>query len=313
MSVDSTIAKLDQHIEENSFVVDEIGDFLQRNIPPREHILAPWLPTQGLAMVYAARGVGKTFFALNVAYAAAGGGAFLKWTAPKPRGVLYIDGEMPAIAMQERLSTIVTTADYEPYAPFRILTPDIQRSKAPNLANVTDIVEIERHLDGIDLIVVDNISTLITGNGKENDEESWRPAQDWLLRQRAQGRSVLLVHHAGKGGQQRGTSKREDVLDTVIKLKHPAQYEPEEGAKFEVHFEKSRGFYGDEAKSVTAWLDQAGFWNHRDLTESTFDQVVNLHREDLTPGEIAAELEINKSTVSRHLKKARHAGLISKN
>ena len=90
-----------------TFNVDSLGEFLQRDIPPLEQVLAPWLPMQGLTMVYAARGVGKTFFALNVAYAVASGGSFLNWSAPKPRGVLYIDGEMPAVAMQERLANIV--------------------------------------------------------------------------------------------------------------------------------------------------------------------------------------------------------------
>ena len=38
----------------------------------------------------------------------ASGGAFLKWTTPKPRRVLYVDGEMPAIAMQERFAATIT-------------------------------------------------------------------------------------------------------------------------------------------------------------------------------------------------------------
>jgi len=297
-----------------TFNVDSLGEFLQREIPPREQVLAPWLPMQGLVMVYAARGVGKTFFALNVAYAVASGGSFLNWSAPKPRGVLYIDGEMPAVAMQERLANIVAHADKDISAPFHILTPDLQGlGGIPNLTRIEDIEAIEQLMgDEIDLIVIDNVSTLVRGGGRENDEESWRGAQDWLLSQRAQGRSVLLIHHAGKGGQQRGTSKREDVLDTVIKLKHPPLYEPEEGAKFEIHFEKSRGFYGDDARSISAVLDgETGIWTSQDLSESTFDRVVELEREGLSCTEIAGELEVNKSTVSRHLKKARAKGLVS--
>ena len=46
-------------------------------------------------MVYAKRGVGKTHFALGVAYAVAAGAKFLSWQAETPRKVLYIDGEMP--------------------------------------------------------------------------------------------------------------------------------------------------------------------------------------------------------------------------
>ena len=45
--------------------------------------------------------------------------------------------------------------------------------------------------------------------------------QRWLLSLRRRGKGALLIHHAGKGGQQRGTSRREDVLDTVIALRGP--------------------------------------------------------------------------------------------
>ena len=97
------------------------------------------------------------------------------------------------------------------------------------------------------LIVMDNISTLIR-SGKENEGESWLPVQEWALRLRSRGKTVLFIHHSGKGGQQRGTSRREDVLDTVIALKKPADYKQQDGAHFEVHFEKNRGLYGDDVK-----------------------------------------------------------------
>lgn len=84
-----------------------LNDFLRLELPPQEDILTPWLTTQGLAMIYAPRGVGKTHVALGIAYAVATGGEFLRWQAPKPRGVLYLDGEMPAKMMQERLKAIV--------------------------------------------------------------------------------------------------------------------------------------------------------------------------------------------------------------
>jgi AAA domain len=35
-------------------------DLLDRDFPPRRNLLDPWLPEAGLAMLYAARGIGKT-------------------------------------------------------------------------------------------------------------------------------------------------------------------------------------------------------------------------------------------------------------
>ena len=77
-----------------------LADFLRRDFPPREMLLAPWLPVKGLALLFAPRGIGKTHFALGVAFAIATGGRFLKWHAPQPRRVLLLDGEMPAAALQ---------------------------------------------------------------------------------------------------------------------------------------------------------------------------------------------------------------------
>ena len=90
----------------NGIVATDINAFLKMDIPPRTCLLDPWLPSSGLALVYAYRGVGKTFFALNVAYAVSTGQPFIGWQCPTPKRVLYIDGEMPAADMQSRLRSI---------------------------------------------------------------------------------------------------------------------------------------------------------------------------------------------------------------
>ena len=56
--------------------VIDVTAFLALVIPPREMLLAPVLPAQGLAMLYAQRGIGKTHVALGIAYAVASGGVF---------------------------------------------------------------------------------------------------------------------------------------------------------------------------------------------------------------------------------------------
>ena len=137
--------------------------------------------------------------------------------------------------------------------------------------------------------------------------------QEWALRQRAVGRSVLFVHHAGKGGQQRGTSRREDVLDTVITLKRPVDYLPDQGAVFEIHFEKARGIYGDDVAALEARLatstEGLSIWCTRSVEVGNYERVVQLLNEGLKQHEIAIELGINKSNVSRHVKRAKAEGL----
>lgn len=302
----------DEPKDQKRFIVEMLGDFLAKEIKPREFLLEPWLPVQGLTMIHAARGIGKTHVALGVCHAVASGGSFLGWKAPKPNGVLMIDGEMPAVVMQERLAQIVKHSEKEPTAPFKIITPDSQEMGMPSLSDAIDQVLLEQYLDDIKLIVVDNISTLVR-SGKENEEQSWAPVQAWALQQRSQGRSVLWVHHSGKNGLQRGTSKREDVLDSIIRLKRPIDYDASQGAVFEVHFEKARGFYGEEAEPFEATLtsdSESYAWEIRSLEKKTLDLVVELLKEGISQADIARELELNKSTVSRHAKKARELGLV---
>jgi len=296
-------------------VAVELDDFLLRDFPPRTNLLDPWLPTQGLAMVYAARGIGKTFFGLSVAHAIAGGGSFLKYHAPSPSGVLYIDGEMPASTMQERLKSITKSSDKKTEAAFKLLTPDLQPCGVPRLDTLEGQSAIDEIItDDIKLIVVNNISTLTSA--KENDADGWTPVQQWALRMRASGRSVLFIHHAGKGGNQRGTSRREDVLDTVISLRRPRNYESKNGAEFEIHFEKSRAIHGDDVKTLEAKLiiNEHGVmsWDYHTVDDSTFEKVITLLNEGMKQEDIANELAINKSNVSRHAARARDEGRVNK-
>jgi hypothetical protein len=156
------------------------------------------------------------------------------------------------------------------------------------------------------LIIVDNLSSLLR-TGVENDAESWLPLQTWALRHRSVGRSVLFIHHAGKGGAQRGTSRREDVLDTVIAIRRPSDYRPDEGARFEVHIEKGRSLFGKDAAPFEALLaaDAHGnpAWSTRDLEANQAKQISELAELGMKAGEIAQELGISRATVFRRLKK----------
>ena len=149
--------------------------------------------------------------------------------------------------------------------------------------------------------MLDNLSSL-TAVIRDNDAESWNPIQEWLLRLRRRGVSVLIVHHAGKGGEQRGTSRREDVLDTSISLRRPSDYVPTEGARFEVHFEKARGIHGERAKPFEARLeirDGAMLWTIREIEDVNLARVKALLDDELSIRDIADETGLSKSTVHR--------------
>lgn len=285
------------------------AELLAAELPARDLILSPWLACKGTAMIFGTRGIGKTWLTMGIAYAIASGGCFLGWRAGVPRKVLIIDGEMPAVVLQERLAETVRLFPTEPPAPdyLRFLALDMNETGL-DVSDIDHQERLEPLIGGAEVLILDNISTLSRG-GKENESESWLPVQEWALVQRRAGRSVIFIHHAGKGGQQRGTSRREDILDTVISLRRPQDHEPDQGARFEVHFEKNRGFYGDEAKPFEAALG-AGGWTTRDLADADMAKVVKLTEEGLTVRDIAEEIGMTKSRVARIQKKARDGGAV---
>ena len=219
--------------------------------------------------------------------------------------------QMPAASMQERLAALVSSAEKEPpdSSYLKLITPDLQETGIPDLTAPVGQAAIEAHLEGVQLVVLDNLSSLCRF-GRENEGESWEPVQTWALSLRRRGIAVVFVHHAGKGGQQRGTSRREDVLDTVIRLAHPSDYSPDQGAKFEVHYDKARGLFGEEAKPFEAELGPHG-WTFLDLEDTTTKRVADLHNEGCKQREIKDEMGIGLATVNRHIKRAREQGLIA--
>ena len=281
-----------------------LANFVALPLRQRQYVLAPILPERGLAMLYAPRGVGKTQVAFNIGWAVACGQPFLRWYASRPRPVLYIDGEMPQELLQERAKAMIAPSACQPPHPdfFRLLSMDRQElGTSLNLVLPEHQAALEVLLDQVDFLILDNISTLVN-SGRENDAESWNEMQAWLLKLRRLGKTVLLIHHAGRSENARGTSKREDVLDTVIQLKHPEDYEVEQGARFEVHLTKARGVAGDNALPFEAKLEVINGrdrWTSHTLRDKILDQIEELSRAGGTVREIAEETGLSKSKVQR--------------
>lgn len=290
-----------------------LDEFLKLQLPPRRQMLAPWLKERGTAMIYSPRGVGKTLLGLSAGYAIASGGKLLDWSAPDRRRVLYADGEMTGAEMQHRLAEIVAGSTCEA-APdyFRMLSADVTERGLPDLATLEGQSIFDDAIGDTEVAILDNISTLCR-SGKENEAEGWQSVQDWALAHRRAGRSLVFVHHAGKGGNQRGTSKREDVLDSVIALRRPQDYHPDHGARFEVHFEKHRGFHGADAEAFEARYEErdgVATWTRTEIADVEIKRVADAMRDGMSLRDAAIELGITKSKVERLKAKAKAQGLL---
>jgi putative DNA primase/helicase len=150
-------------------------------------------------------------------------------------------------------------------------------------------------------------------SGRENEAEGWLPVQGWALAHRRAGRSVLFAHHDGKGGMQRGTSRREDVLDTVIQLRRPADYSADQEARFEIAFTKARGLFGDEVRPFEARYEErdgTAIWTRTEITDAELKRVADTLRDGMSIREAANALGVHKSRIERLKKRAVDQGLL---
>jgi hypothetical protein len=285
--------------------VDDVIEFVNEKLPARPMLLSPFLAERTLGMVHAWRGVGKTHIMLGMAAATASGGQFLKWKAPQPSPVVYVDGEMADEDIQLWLRETMALDGIPQIQPgyLKLIAADRQDRSIPSLSTSTGQNMVRDQIGDAKSLYLDNISCLFRG-GDEKEGTDWESAQEWLISLRREGISVILGHHDGKQGFQRGTSKREDPLNWVIQLKHPKNYQPEEGLRCEIHFEKARRLFGADARPFEASLLTGPHgkptWTIKEMQDALADSIRQMHSgQGMSFREIGKDLSLSKSQVER--------------
>ena len=304
--------------------VYNLKSFMALDLPKAKMILDPIITEGSLSMLHAYRGIGKSFFAMSLALAVANGGKFLRWKAPQAVKVLYVDGEMSATVLQERFAKLsgcpLFANEQTDYTENLVLfAADMQPFPSINIerGNVQYVIEQMIEDNGIKLVIFDNISSLTTID--ELDSTAWLPIQEWLISLRKKNVAVLLIHHSGKNGGQRGVSKREDVLDLVISLRNTTkkpknnkkvssntlqklEYIDEEeddcfGGKCQVTFEKNRNL-GGKNKLTNFGIELIDLDNGSIAWVDIYATVKQLKEEGCSCREIQEITGISKSRVS---------------
>lgn len=224
------------------------SDLIKADIPPKEFLVSTFMPKASFGMVFAPRGLGKSWFAMGLARAiAVGHDTFLGWKIHQQGDVLFIDGEMSIVDLRERAQSLLGRKGS---SSLHIMpSENLFRDGCPICLDVPqehqaifDLLESMK-VKGIrpKLIVFDNLSTLRRGVN-ENDNSETQALLDFLVKLRHMGYAVLLVHHTNKAGEQRGASILEVPMDYIIKLNHPSKAESafKKGASFMVEFTKVR-------------------------------------------------------------------------
>lgn len=295
------------------------GNFVAIDIPAKRTFLSPWLSEQSITLITGWRGVGKSWFVLFALDAVSRQKNFGPWEVEESVPCLYLDGEMAAQDVIGRMEGIGTGERKNPlyiYSDAYAAHMGVKRASLLDekwRAGMKDFL-IKR---GVKLWAVDNVASLTPGID-ENSKQEWDPINRWLLDLRFAGISTVLLHHTGKGGQQRGTSGREDNIDISIMLDKPSDYQVEDGARFVAHFAKHRIrtrdllLIADTEFKVMDCGEEGISYIWGDVKKQKKTQILRLSDEEMGVSEIAKTLDVAKSYVSKVRQRAIDEGILSK-
>jgi hypothetical protein len=270
--------------------------------PPRSDLLPPWLASDTVALVYGPPGIGKSFLALGIAWAVASGGSFLGWRSTRPRRVLYVDGEMGAAELSDRLALFGPLPDR-----LSILAHDRPGGARLDLGAEDGIVRLMATWNDPQLLILDTLSALAPSARGDRDPERRDGLHCFLLHLKQSRRAVLMVDHADRRGAQNGTA-RVSTADLVMALRPPAPTACG-NARFEIHFEKTRQrvpLFPMLAELQT--VDGAGVW--RWDAACRVDRLAVLVRQGVSRRDVCEALGIERSWFFRLKAEARARGLL---
>lgn len=285
-------------------------DFLEGDFHLPESLLGTWLRESSLNLVWAITGLCKSHFCMGIAWAVASGGPFLRWTCPRPRKVGLADGEMGRIEVKNRLETLATSQPEQPANEFlKVLTLDhFGTLGMPNLSTPEGQRVYDAEFADRDLIIIDNLITCSFPTDKwDDDVKQWDRIQKWALGHRRNGKALIFVHHAGKSGDQLGTSKRTAIMNTVISLRKARG--SQNGLAAEMHFDKTRSYLGDDAEALylTYTTTEVGsFWDWSTLQDHKASEVELRRNMKMKDAEIARELGMSLFEIRRLSQKVNH-------
>ena len=276
--------------------------------PKVDYILNPIFTTRSFNQIYGYYESGKTVFGLALSIAMASGQEFLDWKCENSVPTLYVESELPAELFKSVRASIIN--DYfENNKEFRgdrhfTLTQDdltnngfkygfksIAVAKEHGKKAAEDygrrgrefienlLFKIEKRTGQKPFYFLDNMSRLATID--ENKAPDWHPFINWGIDMKNKGYSGCFVHHANKGGNNKGSSGSSFIgrlLDTSIALRkldndYRFDMKGDKNLQSSIEFDKSRGFGGSKwTRKRIITMNEDGQWkNYPYLKQISFE------------------------------------------
>lgn len=212
-----------------------LGEFIERTYPPITYYLYPLSSTEQLVQMFGLPGEGKTLVAMEMGWCESQGLDFMDFKFNKeikiPPPVLYVEGEMSASQLQERICKII---DRDKDKIYDLNNFEIAVLKEQPNENFTKLIhedgrkKVELSAERLfkrtgikPIIYIDNIRMLM-GMFDEKDSTPWIPFIGWLGQMRARGYTVKFLHHStNEGSKASGSGLKEANLNLNVQLSLP--------------------------------------------------------------------------------------------
>jgi DnaB helicase-like protein/AAA domain-containing protein len=306
---------------ENPAVVVGIRELLKLELPPPDWIMEPLFTKAGTGMIYSWAGLGKSWITTELAVAlASGSGKFFRWPLNSACRTLYMYGEMHGGKIRERLVDIAKGHGLEVPEDewLGVMSKDFQTIKRaprcarewrPNISEPRDRAIVEEVLfsKGYELLILDNISTLWSA-AQEDQSRQVAVLKDWFIDLNQKGIAIIILQHAGKGGDFLGDSAQIHILDFVMKLRRPSNYKYSQQLRVNIEIEKIRYECKDPRwmipfeVSLQTDRETGAVWMSRPSREAQREASFEMFRLGMKPGEIFQDVGISRSTAFRYKK-----------
>lgn len=242
------------------------------DIPSVVTRVAPFMSADGMGMLHAQTGVGKSWAAMDLCVSLVTGRPWLglydvENVIADDETVIYVDGEMPPDLLQKRWSRMLAAMDEDEaqwveqhVIVFSGVEYAMAKRSSINLGAESWRSAIEQK--ALDLnaafVCLDNKSSLLLDGEENSNDGEVVDITQWLMRLRGFGIGTLVVLHEGNtAGRSRGGSRWRDPMDWVIGLK---ERDETNKVQFDLKFVKARRGrpHGDLAQPTVSLVDCDG-------------------------------------------------------
>lgn len=181
--------------------------------PPIDYIINDLITNSSLNVFYGEAGSKKTYSALSMAVAVANGKEWLGFSTKKA-AVLIIDEESGEKRLSRRLNETMKGMDCESTGQLYFVS-----LAGFKLDDKDDVRTIESEINklGAKLVIFDALADIMDGD--ENSKKDVQPVMN-NLRKIADNTdsSIILIHHANKGGGYRGSTAIKASSDLMVQV-----------------------------------------------------------------------------------------------